>query len=64
MLDRAKFEHNLSFIFQRRLVYYRYRQNATIKYAFGGKQNIKDADGLRQAVISDLLENHLRAVRH
>jgi hypothetical protein len=28
------------------------------------KRKYKDADGLRQAVISDLLENHLRAVRH
>jgi hypothetical protein len=28
------------------------------------KWKIKDADGLRQAVISDLLKNHLRAVRH
>jgi predicted DNA binding CopG/RHH family protein len=32
------------------------------KWCVWQKTKYKDADGLRQAVISDLLENHLRAV--
>jgi hypothetical protein len=53
------------FIFEKcwSIIYRQKRDNPND--AFGCKKmNIKDADGLRQAVISDLLENHLRAVRH
>jgi hypothetical protein len=39
------------------LVYYCYRQKRdNPNDAFGKKRKYKDADGLRQAVISDLLE--------